>query len=251
MIRTEFHSLVVHLGGNLQLFESEVRSGPAKVGSPVSGEIWIVPAHSVYSARVAGGAVHYGEVRFAPDAFRQLIGGEGPIEEVEPHLGIRDGFIHQAVRQLVETSSRLDDMAVLYKQSLIMGLCYRFFTSYGLGAEDRLARARGLNAVARARIEAFIEANLAERITLTRLSDVASMSPKVFIRAFTVSFGETPVQYIISQRTRRARLLLADPTLDISSIAHACGFAHHPHLSRVFKRRVGMTPSQYRDDVCG
>lgn len=57
--------------------------------------------------------------------------------------------------------------------------------------------------------------------------------------------------YVAAERLRRARVALADLTRDepIGAIAHRLGFSDAAHLSRAFRRRFGMTPSDYRRRV--
>jgi AraC-like DNA-binding protein len=54
--------------------------------------------------------------------------------------------------------------------------------------------------------------------------------------------------YVMSQRLERARAALGplDPPEPISNIAHRLGFGDATHLSRSFRKRYGMSPSEYR-----
>jgi len=55
----------------------------------------------------------------------------------------------------------------------------------------------------------------------------------------------TPRQFIIEIRINKAKQLLTDGTLKISAVAEKCGFTNQYHFTRVFKSRVGLTPSEY------
>jgi AraC family transcriptional regulator len=51
---------------------------------------------------------------------------------------------------------------------------------------------------------------------------------------------------VLRLRVRRAEELLAATTLSLTEIALECGFSSHSHLTRMFRKTVGSTPSDYR-----
>ncbi|HIK03756.1 MAG TPA: helix-turn-helix transcriptional regulator [Trichormus sp. M33_DOE_039] len=93
----------------------------------------------------------------------------------------------------------------------------------------------------------YIQANLAEDITLENLAEVAGISQFYFARLFKKSMQLPPHQYIIRQRIELAKQLLHKPEYNITEVALECGFAHPTHLSRHFRRLVGMSPSDFRN----
>lgn len=58
--------------------------------------------------------------------------------------------------------------------------------------------------------------------------------------------GKTAIEHIQLYVMARAKKLLAESDLTISEIAYELGFSYPHHLSRVFKKVVGMTPNEYR-----
>lgn len=93
----------------------------------------------------------------------------------------------------------------------------------------------------------YIEAHLAEDIQLEDLANTVGMSPFYFCRLFKNSIHITPHQYVIRQRVELAKRLLKQPDLSIADVAFLCGFAHQTHLSRHFRRLVGMSPKVFRN----
>lgn len=83
-----------------------------------------------------------------------------------------------------------------------------------------------------------------EVVDLEELSRVARLSRFELARRFREQVGLPPHAFQLDLRIAAARRLLraGRPALEV---AFACGFADQPHLSRVFKRAVGVTPSQY------
>jgi AraC family transcriptional regulator len=74
----------------------------------------------------------------------------------------------------------------------------------------------------------------------------AGVHPVSLARAFRHHYGCTVGEYIRRLRIRYAcdRLLGSDDSL--VEIAYAAGFSHQAHLSRTFKRTLGLSPSQFR-----
>lgn len=92
----------------------------------------------------------------------------------------------------------------------------------------------------------YIEAHLAEDVTLPELAALAGLSPWHFNRAFKQTFGLPPYRWLASRRIERAKLLLADVTLPIQEVAVACGFGGVSQFSRRFKLATGLPPGAFR-----
>jgi transcriptional regulator GlxA family with amidase domain len=80
-----------------------------------------------------------------------------------------------------------------------------------------------------------------------RLAARVAMSPRHFARVFRAEVGCTPAQYVERVRLEVARRLLETTSLPIEEIARACGFGTVETLRRAFARRVGASPTDYRD----
>jgi AraC family transcriptional regulator len=95
-------------------------------------------------------------------------------------------------------------------------------------------------------VDDLIEARLDARLTVQDLAEALGLSAGFFCRAFSAAIGKAPHDYIIDRRVSRARTLLENATLDLSVIAHASGFASHAHMTATFRKRLGVTPSEFR-----
>ena len=91
-----------------------------------------------------------------------------------------------------------------------------------------------------------IEAEPEEPLTLCQLARDAAMSPYHFLRTFNVISGVTPYQFVLTQRLRRAAVLLRRTTDPISAIAYEAGFNDLSTFNRRFRRIMGMTPGSWR-----
>jgi AraC family transcriptional regulator len=96
------------------------------------------------------------------------------------------------------------------------------------------------------RVADYVAAHLGARIRTTDLAAVAQLSASHFTRAFKETFGETPLGYVSRQRMRYAQDLMLRSGECLSQIALTCGHCDQSHFTRVFRRKVGMSPRAWR-----
>jgi AraC family transcriptional activator of mtrCDE len=82
--------------------------------------------------------------------------------------------------------------------------------------------------------------------SLVELARVAGMSRSAFAKAFSETFGETPMDFVLRTRLHHAAQLLRISDLPVKAIAASAGFASRSHFSRAFKAVFGVDPSAYR-----
>lgn len=100
-----------------------------------------------------------------------------------------------------------------------------------------------------ARIKAVtdhVETYYAERLTNTKLAEVAGLALSTFRRVFTERMQITPNDYIATIRVNHARELLTKTNRTLESIAEDCGFYDPSHFVKTFKKLRRETPSEYR-----
>lgn len=93
----------------------------------------------------------------------------------------------------------------------------------------------------------YIEAHYAERISLSDLSTLINVSEDHFIRLFKQATQRTPFAYILDYRIEQALKLLGSDHYSITQISDMTGFSNVQYFSQVFKDRVGVPPSVYRN----
>lgn len=100
------------------------------------------------------------------------------------------------------------------------------------------------------RVKRYVDLALDDDLTLERLAAVACLSPFHFQRVFHRETGMALHAYVMQRRVWRAmeRVAAGDPLADIAA---ACGFADQSHLTRVFRRMVGVTPAKLRKTAKG
>jgi AraC-like DNA-binding protein len=97
-------------------------------------------------------------------------------------------------------------------------------------------------AVRRAR--AYLADRWADRVSLAELSTVAGLSRFELVRRFRTDTGMPPHAFQIDLRIGRARRMLAAGEAP-AAVAASCGFADQAHLTRTFRRSVGVTPARF------
>jgi AraC-like DNA-binding protein len=103
-------------------------------------------------------------------------------------------------------------------------------------------------AVRRARLH--LSERFDQRVPLAELAAVACLSRFELVRRFRQVTGLSPHAYQVNLRIARARTLLAGG-VPPAEVAADCGFSDQPHLSRTFKRAVGVSPARYARAVAG
>jgi len=124
--------------------------------------------------------------------------------------------------------------------SLLTGLLVRHAdTRYGPPWIGRERQAVSL-------VRDYLEAHYADDPSLAQLARLANLSPYHLARAFRTEVGLPPHAYLIGVRTSRAKELLVSG-LPVARVAAATGFFDQSHLTRHFKRLVGVSPGRYAD----
>ncbi|MBZ7924203.1 GlxA family transcriptional regulator [Ensifer adhaerens] len=98
-----------------------------------------------------------------------------------------------------------------------------------------------------ASVTAYVMANLSRQLSVAQLASASSMSERNFARAFVAATGSTPAQFVESARLDAARAMLEGSGKPLKVIAHECGFGNPKRMREVFLRRLGLLPTQYRD----
>ena len=94
----------------------------------------------------------------------------------------------------------------------------------------------------------YIEQNLEHNVSLTALAEVAGVSLYHFAKAFKQSTGATPHQYVLRRKIDRAKELLSAKRSVLEASART-GFVDQSHIKKIFRRVVGITPTEYRNQI--
>lgn len=81
---------------------------------------------------------------------------------------------------------------------------------------------------------------------LSYYAKLCNMSTSYFKHAFVAFTDITPFNYITSLRLDNAIMMMADPNKTIKEIAYTVGYADPLYFGRLFKKKFGMTPTEYK-----
>ncbi|MFF8727883.1 AraC family transcriptional regulator [Streptomyces sp. NPDC015171] len=98
------------------------------------------------------------------------------------------------------------------------------------------------------RLRELLDARVVDGVVLEEAGRVLHAHPAHLVRAFSAAYGIAPHQYLMSRRVGRARRLLLDG-LPPGEVAPVTGFYDQAHLTRHFRKWVGVTPGRYRSSA--
>lgn len=97
-----------------------------------------------------------------------------------------------------------------------------------------------------AQAQQHVLANLRGDLTITELAKASNMSERNFSRVFVRESKVTPAEFVERARVDAARVILESGTAPLKTVAYQCGFRDAHHMRSVFKRRLGVSPQQFR-----
>jgi AraC family transcriptional regulator len=122
-----------------------------------------------------------------------------------------------------------------------------------LRAACDLVAARSLGPIARStalaqiiRMLKIMDASITSPARIKDMAAAAGLSPGRFSRAFLRSVGESPRGYLRRRRVELAQNLMVSTRMSLAEIALECGLCDQSHLTKSFRRVVGMSPGAWR-----
>ena len=146
-----------------------------------------------------------------------------------------EGMLNAYLNMPVYTKSYIDSAIA------ILEACICF-----IGSENYIHLHRSALA---ARIESYIEENLTRNITVAELSKQFHVSRQILYSIFKLEFNDTIRTFILKKRLQKAQDLLITTQKPISDIATAVGFIDYNYFIRFFKKKIGVSPLQYRKNA--
>ncbi len=100
-------------------------------------------------------------------------------------------------------------------------------------------------------IRDYIDEHFMEHLSLADLAQQFFVEPSYLSRKFSQNFGETITAYITRCRMDKAKELMKYEENKLEVISFEVGYDDYNYFSRVFRRSEGMSPSEYRRNLCG
>ena len=98
------------------------------------------------------------------------------------------------------------------------------------------------------RAKDYIASSYSYPITVEDVADYTGISRSYLFRAFQAYQKQSPKEYLTEYRIRQACHLLRETGLSVASIAYSVGFEDNLYFSKAFKKKMQMSPSQYRNN---
>jgi AraC family transcriptional regulator len=137
----------------------------------------------------------------------------------------------------------------LYSETLAHALAMRFLLHGGSSEHTVNSSVEPLPSRILRRIRDRIEAELDTELSLASLAKESGYSRAHFLRMFRAATGVTPHQYVLERRLSAAQQLLRQSKMLLADIALKCGFSSQTYMNDVFRKRLGVTPLEYRRNI--
>jgi AraC-like DNA-binding protein len=186
--------------------------------------------------------------------YRVLQFGAEKISSAKAYLHVFDTLLRKAVQdssvhplhihsvssdfsQRIEAAKRIDELKSLVEE-MIRRYC-ALVRNYSLANLSRPIR----------NIINYVKFNLKEPLSRSVLAKQFNMDPSNLSHAFSRELGISLTDFINSERLEYAKHLLTGSSMYVPDIAEECGFEDINYLCRLFKRKYGKTPRQYRNSL--
>jgi AraC-like DNA-binding protein len=199
----------------------------------------ILPPHVVHDGRPATGDGYRKRVIYLEPA----VVGESLIGSAVDRPALPDPGLRRAVAQLDDALCCIDD--ALEAETRLHLVAERIRGVMGGWRNDAAEPAdpRATDAAVEA-FRAHLDAHLFEPVTIAGAAETLGIGPTQLARGFTAAFGIPPHAYVVTRRLEAARdrILDGQPLVDVAT---EVGFFDQAHLTRRFKRFLGVTPGQF------
>lgn len=200
------------------------------------GDLLYIPRRSRYSQQSNGETViafHFINYSQKPTSAPERITFEN-VEEAETLF--RDAY--NAWNQK-KPGYKYECTALLYRLLYLAQQQQHGDTLDTVGANDRIAQA----------LDYLHKHYKEDKVSVAQLSSMAAMSEAYFRQLFRKLYGVSPCRYVTNLRLEYAAQLLQSQLYTVGEVGEKTGFADVKYFERVFKRRYGCTPNQYKKRI--
>jgi len=171
------------------------------------------------------------------------------LESTHPYFLSNDQLLIQAFIKLYDTQSKDESLVKeMVEELIIREMLYRLFCTEGL---DLLKRnfEKSVEDERIYQVIKFIRANIDQKITTSNLAQVAGLGQTTFFKVFKHATGKSPIDFVMMERIRQARILIQKDKLRLQEIAFKCGFNSYEYFCSSFKKLEGVKPSELKKQI--
>jgi two-component system response regulator YesN len=187
-------------------------------------------------------------VRRIRDTFRILTSGSTDVETMN---GFRFGLLHMIYSVFHKKGLSVNDVfneSVLVEITTIRSLRQlEEWTEQTIRKGlDYLEHAGKSGSGVTERVRQYVKEYLQDDLTREDIAASVYLNPAYLSRLFKKETGISLTDYIVQERMSRAKILLENASLKISSVAEMVGYTHFSHFAKTFKKCVGLSPQEYQ-----
>jgi AraC family transcriptional regulator len=226
----------------------KAKSGPGQIGITSPGTTTEIRWRSESSAPVETIHLHIDGVFFRRVAAECGRGDPNAIE-ITDALSESDPLVERLLRALAPQLRGPDPSGHMFADAAAEMIAIHLLQRYSTKSIVTVRNAETISRKRLRQVEDFVDANLAENVTLDEMARVACMSVFHFARSFKQSTGETPHEFVRLRKLEHAKRLFAETDWDVRRVARAVGYLNASHFAAVFREKSGVTPAAYRQAI--
>ncbi|GIO37693.1 hypothetical protein J41TS12_25540 [Paenibacillus antibioticophila] len=139
---------------------------------------------------------------------------------------------------LLKNSSHLEETEQLAKTALKRHLQYALNVKPGKAKDPELEK-----------INSYIDDHVCETVTNVNIANYLHLNPSYFSRYFKKRYGRNFTDYVHLYKMDLAKSLLDNPGETMENVAYSLGYSDRAYFSKVFKKYVGTSPSEYKQRI--
>ena len=259
-IPLDFHEVPNHWHEDMEIIYIKKGSGIVSLDLeefPVhAGDLVIVLPGQLHGIRESlPDKMEYENIIFSTTMFIPKISDSVDTEFFMPLLSGRLTFLHHVTPDLGyygELAHCLDEADRIcttfpkgYKLAL-KGCLYQFFYVLYSNADEGPKSGKNTSLARIKDILKYVETHYQQEITIDEIAEVAGFSSSHFMKFFKKEMGTSFIDYLNQYRLSMATRLLLSSDSNILEIAEECGYDNLSYFTRLFKKRYGITPGDYR-----
>lgn len=136
----------------------------------------------------------------------------------------------------------------LIEDLIIKEMLYRIFKTEGLYLlQSNFEQTIGDSSIERA--IRYIKKNIQEKLTAEKLAKVSSMGQTTFFKKFKRETGQSPIDFILHERIKRAKIMILKNKLNLQEVAFRCGFNSYEYFCSSFKKLEQIKPTDFKKSM--
>jgi AraC-like DNA-binding protein len=237
------HTFLINLQGEARLGEDFVDGRSIGFRPRRPGSLIFIPALHEWTGWDEGDEAGAYLMLAIDPRFTERTFSTEHIDTLRPVIGFRNNLIESSLQRISYEVRNPDQVSSVMAESQALQAIAQLMRLDGAGWAPVKG---GLSPFDLKRVTTLIEDRIAVPPSLDELAGVIGVSRRHFSRAFKQSTGKTLYGYMTEHRLKRAVDLLRDAKMSATEIAIDCGFSSSSHFAYVFKKSVGVTPTEYR-----